>query len=143
VKAAKSSAADEKASRKNAAPAKAAASKGSKNHGKAETSAESKPQPVAADEVNDAPVLPAKLLKSAQPVYPPDAMRGYITGDVRIEADVDAQGHVGAMKILVGPAPLRQAAMDALKQYEYAPATQGGKAVASKVTVTIKFWFDP
>jgi len=56
---------------------------------------------------------------------------------------VDAAGHIGAMQVLVGPAPLRQAAMDALKQYEYAPATQGGKAVTSKVTVTIKFWFDP
>jgi len=141
-KAAKSSAADKKVSGKNAAPAKAAAAKSSKNHGKAETSAESKPQ--AVEEVaSDAPVLPAKLVRSVQPVYPPDAMRGYITGDVRIEADVDAAGHVGAMKVLVGPAPLRQAAMDALKQYEYAPATQGGKAVASKVTVTIKFWFDP
>ena len=40
-------------------------------------------------------------------------------------------------------AKVRQAAIDALKQYEYAPATQGGRAVASKVTVTIKFWFDP
>ena len=34
-------------------------------------------------------------------------------------------------------------AMDALKQYEYSPARQGGRPVASKVTVTIKFWFDP
>ncbi len=142
-KPAKKLAGDEKVSRKNTAPAKAAAAKTSKNHGKAETSAESKPQPAAMDVVSDAPVLPAKLVRSVQPVYPPDAMRGYITGDVRIEAEVDAQGHVGAMKILVGPAPLRQAAIDALKQYEYAPATQAGKPVTSKVTVTVKFWFDP
>jgi len=33
--------------------------------------------------------------------------------------------------------------MDALRQYEYAPATQDGKPVASKVVVTVKFWFDP
>jgi hypothetical protein len=44
---------------------------------------------------------------------------------------------------LLGPQQFRQAAMDALKQYEYEPATQGGKPVASKVTATIKFWFDP
>ena len=42
-----------------------------------------------------------------------------------------------------GAEALRQAAKDALKQYEYAPATQGGKAVASKLVVTVKFWFDP
>jgi TonB family protein len=114
-----------------------------KNHGKAETSSESKPKPVEEAVASDLPVVPVKLLHAVQPVYPPDAMRGYITGDVRIEAVVDAQGHLGEMKVLVGPAPLRQAAMDALKQYEYAPAMQGGKAVVSKVTVTIKFWFDP
>jgi len=56
---------------------------------------------------------------------------------------VDRHGRIGAMKILLGPAQFRPAAMDALRQYEYEPATQGGNPVASKVTVTIKFWFDP
>ncbi len=148
-KSAKSAAGETKtASIKNSsskgAPAKNASAKSGKNHGKAETSGQSAPAPSEAETIPaDAPVLPAKLLKSIPPVYPPDAMRNYITGDVKLEAEVDAQGHVGAMKVLVGPAPLRQAAMDALKQYEYTPATQGGKAVASKVEVTIKFWFDP
>jgi len=112
----------------------------SKNRGKAETSAESNP---GAEVVSDAAVIPAKLLRAVTPVYPPDAMRNYITGDVRIEAQVDAKGHVGGMSIIFGPAAFRQAAMDALRQYQYAPATQGGKAVASKVVVTVKFWFDP
>jgi TonB family protein len=123
---------------------KAAAEQPAKNHGKAQTSAQSAPVPVAPEiSVSDQPVLPAKLLKAVQPIYPPDAMRSYITGDVRIEAEVDKQGRIGAMKILLGPKQFRQVAMDALKQYEYAPATQGGRPVASKVTVTIKFWFDP
>ena len=120
------------------------AEKTSKNRGKAKTSGESAPVPVAPEvSVSDQPIVPAKLLRAVQPIYPPDAMRNYITGDVRIEADVDKQGHIGAMKILLGPKQFRQVAMDALRQYEYAPATQGGKPVASKVTVTIKFWFDP
>jgi len=139
----------EKGGMRVVAPAKTGAGKAgtektSKNRGKAKTSGESAPVPVAPEvSVSDQPVVPAKLLKAVQPVYPPDAMRNYITGDVRIEADVDKQGHIGAMKILLGPKQFRQVAMDALKQYEYAPATQGGKSVASKVTVTIKFWFDP
>jgi TonB family protein len=123
---------------------KPAAEKGAKNHGKAQTSGESAPVPVAAEVfVSDQPIKPAKLLRAVQPIYPPDAMRNYITGDVRIEAEVDKQGRIGAMKILLGPKQFRQVAMDALKQYEYAPALQGGKPVTSKVTVTIKFWFDP
>ena len=123
---------------------KPAVAKSGKNRGKAQTSGESAPVPVAPEvSVSDQPILPAKLLKPVQPIYPPDAMRNYITGDVRIEAEVDKQGHIGAMKVLLGPKQFRQVAMDALQQYEYAPATQGGKPVASKVTVTIKFWFDP
>jgi len=91
----------------------------------------------------DGALAPPKLLKAATPVYPPDAMRNYITGDVKVDAVVEPNGSIGAMKILTGPAPLRDAAMDALRQYEYAPATQGGKPVAAHVTVTVKFWFNP
>jgi hypothetical protein len=40
-------------------------------------------------------------------------------------------------------APSSGATMDALKQYRYKPATQGGKPVAAHVTVTIKFLFEP
>ncbi len=134
---------EKKPESKKESAAKSSGKKAGKSHGRAETSAESKPKPAETVVASDAPVEPAKLLRSVQPVYPPDAMRNYITGDVRMEAEVDAAGRVGAMKILVGPEALRQAAKDALKQYEYAPATQGGKAVASKVVVTVKFWFDP
>jgi protein TonB len=97
------------------------------------------PEPVAAD----APVLPAKLVRAAKPVYPPDAMRNFITGDVRITAEVGADGRVGKVTVISGPAALRAAAIEAMKHYEYEPATKGGKPVSSQVTATIKFWFDP
>jgi TonB family protein len=92
---------------------------------------------------SDAPVLPAKLLKAANPVYPPEAMTNYITGDVKAEVAVDASGRVGEVKVLSGPQALREAAVQALKEYEYAPATQGGKAVGSKAVEVVKFWFNP
>jgi TonB family protein len=98
----------------------------------------SAPEPVV-----DAPVLPAKLLKAANPVYPPDAMRSFITGDVKAEATVQPNGRLAEIKVLSGPKPLRDAAVEALKQYQYEPATQGGKPLASKVEVVVKFWFNP
>lgn len=101
-------------------------------------------QPVAPEPAaSDATLIPPKLLKSVAPVYPPEAMENYITGDVRVDAVVGPDGKISAMKILTGPAPLRQAAMDALKQYEYTPATQGGKPVSAHVTATVKFWYNP
>jgi protein TonB len=93
--------------------------------------------------VSNAPVVAPKLLKAATPVYPPDAMLNYITGDVRAEALVEPDGHVSEVEILSGPKPLREAAIEAVKRYQYAPATQAGKSVPAMVTVTVKFWFDP
>ncbi len=101
-------------------------------------------QPAAAENaVSDAPILPAKLLKAANPVYPPDAMTNYITGDVKADVTVDASGHVGEVKVISGPQALRDAAVAALKKYEYAPATRGGKAVGSNAVEVVKFWFTP
>jgi TonB family protein len=99
----------------------------------------------AAAEENDVAtdVIAPKLLKAVNPEYPVDAMRKYVTGDVRVEATVDAKGKVREAKAMFGPAALQEAAVDAVKQYEYAPATRGGKAVEGKVSVMVKFWFNP
>lgn len=104
---------------------------------------ESADESAPADVSPDAPVIPSKLLHAASPVYPPDAMRHYITGDVKAELVVEANGKVGDVKVLSGPSALRDAAIEALKKYEYAPATQGGKTVASKTIAVVKFWFNP
>lgn len=100
--------------------------------------------PVEAAPVDtEGPVVAAKLLRSVSPEYPPDAMRNFITGDVKLKAEVDEKGKLRNVQVVSGPAALREAAIAAFKQYEYAAATRGGKSVASEVKVTIKFWFDP
>lgn len=91
----------------------------------------------------EGPLVPAKLLKSVNPVYPREAMQSFITGDVKAEVEVEPTGQVGEVKVISGPVPLRGAALDALKRYEFSAATRGGKAVKSKVLVTVKFWFNP
>ena len=92
---------------------------------------------------DDAPVVPAKLLQSVSPEYPPDAMRNFITGDVKLKGEVDEKGKIRNVEVVSGPAALRESAIATFRQYEYAPATKGGKSVASQVRVTIKFWFVP
>jgi len=105
---------------------------------------QAKEQPSVAEAASgEGPLVAAKLLKTASPVYPPDAMRNYITGDVKAEVVVKASGRVGEVKVISGPQALREAAVEALRQYEYAPATQGGKAVESKAVEVVKFWFNP
>jgi TonB family protein len=84
-------------------------------------------------------VKSAKLLKSVPPVYPAFAKTQRVSGDVRVDALVDAEGRVTTMKIVSGPAMLHLAAMDALRQWKYQPATLDGKAVSMHLTVTIQF----
>jgi len=99
--------------------------------------------PDSAAPAEEAPVVPPKLIKSVRAIAPPDALRDFVTGNVTLDAVVDPSGQVKSMKVLSGPASFHTAAMDALKQYRYEPATQHGKPVAAHITVTIKFWFEP
>jgi hypothetical protein len=91
-------------------------------------------------------IVPPRLIKSVRAMASPDMLQDFASGNsdnVTIDAVVDPTGHVKAMKPLSGPASLHSAAMDALRQYQYEPATQHGKPVAAHVTVTIKFVFEP
>jgi len=90
--------------------------------------------------------VPPKLIKSVQAVASPNALQYFdksYTATVTLDALVDSSGHVKSMKVLSGPASLRDAAMEALKHYRYAPAMQRGKPVPAHVTATIKFLFEP
>jgi protein TonB len=84
-------------------------------------------------------VKQAKLLSSIQPIYPVLAKTQHIEGNVRIDALVDENGRVSSAKVVSGPTLLHQAALDALRQWKYQPATLDGKAVPMHLTVTLQF----
>ncbi|PYT92046.1 MAG: hypothetical protein DMG36_16455 [Acidobacteria bacterium] len=84
-------------------------------------------------------VRQAKLITSVPPVYPALAKTQHVSGGVTIDALIDASGRVTTMKVISGPTLLQQAAMDALKQWKYQPATLNGTAVPMHLTVTIQF----
>lgn len=80
-----------------------------------------------------------QLLSSVQPAYPQMARSQRISGDVKIDALIDESGRVTGMKVVSGPVLLHQAAMDALHQWKYRPATLDGKPVSMHLVVTIQF----
>ena len=84
-------------------------------------------------------VKPARLISSVQPLYPQLARSQRLAGDVRIDALIDENGRVNAMKVVSGPVLLHQAAMDSLHQWKYQPASLDGKPVPMHLTVTIQF----
>lgn len=91
-------------------------------------------------------IVPPRLIKSVRAIASPNTLPDFAkdnSGNVTFDALVDASGHVTSMKAISGSSSLRSAAMAALKQYQYEPATLRGKPVPAHVTVTIKFLFEP
>jgi len=84
-----------------------------------------------------------KLLYAVKPVSPPEALRNYITGNVNLDAFIDATGHVKSVTVISGPDKLRKTAIEDVKQYVYEPARKNGKAVASHVQTSLQFWYEP
>jgi TonB family protein len=76
-----------------------------------------------------------RAIKSrVSPIYPELAKRMRITGLVKVEATVDSDGKVTAVKTLSGSRVLSPAAEEAVSKWRYAPAS-----AASTVDVEINF----
>jgi protein TonB len=91
-------------------------------------------------------IVPPKLIKSVRAIASPNALPDFAANNsenVTFDALVDTSGNVKSMKALSGSPALQSAAMAALKQYRYEPATRRGKPVPAHVTVTVKFLFEP
>jgi protein TonB len=74
---------------------------------------------------------------------PPEMIKNYITGNVNVDAVVDATGHVRSVTVLSGPEKLRATAIEQMKQYLYQPAKKNGKPVPAHVQVSLQFWYEP
>ena len=62
-----------------------------------------------------------KLISNPQPVYPTIARQARISGTVELQAVIGPDGHVLQLTVLSGHPLLRQASLDAVKQWVYEP----------------------
>ncbi len=84
-------------------------------------------------------VTKAQLVRHSAPVYPPIARAAHVTGDVLLSFQIQTDGHVSRIRVLSGPAMLQQAAIDAVKNWTFAPFTQDGESVAVNTTAKLSF----
>ncbi len=84
---------------------------------------------------------PVKI-KDVKPVYPPIAREAGVAGVVIIEVRIGTDGRVEDGRVLRSIPLLDQAALDAVKQWEFAPTLMNGVAVPIMMTVTINFYPD-
>jgi TonB family protein len=98
--------------------------------------------PAAADtkplRVGGAIATPMKI-KDVRPVYPPVARDAGVQGVVVLEAVIDETGAVSAARVLRSIPLLDQAALDAVRQWQFTPTLLNGAPVPVVMTVTINF----
>ena len=78
-------------------------------------------------------------VRDVQPVYPPIAQSARIQGIVIIEATIGADGQIVNARILRSVPLLDQAALDAVRQWQYTPTLLNGVPVPVIMTVTVAF----
>ncbi len=80
------------------------------------------------------------LLRRVDPTYPEVAVKTKVKGVVILEAIINTSGHVVDARILrdIGMG-CGQAALNAVRQWQYQPARLNGRATAVYLTVTVRF----
>ncbi len=84
-------------------------------------------------------VQPPVLVTSVEPVYPEDARLQRVQGKVILQAVIDTEGRVRSVKALRSVPLLEPAAVAAVKQWRYRPATLDGAPVPVYFTIVVTF----
>ena len=82
---------------------------------------------------------PPTKTKHVNPVYPPIAESARVQGVVILETIIGADGKVQDARVLRSIPLLDQAALDAVKQWEFTPTLLNGSPVPIIMTVTVQF----
>jgi len=84
-------------------------------------------------------VRDGRLIHMTKPAYPLAAKLAQVTGVVTVEARIGKDGNVIETCVLRGPYALRRVAEDAVKHWQYEPATLNGEPVQRIALVNLKF----
>ena len=82
---------------------------------------------------------PPKQTRRVEPVYPETARQARIQGVVTVEATIGADGKVKSAKVIGSVPQLDDAALAAVRQWEYAPTILNGVATPIVMTVKVNF----
>jgi len=77
--------------------------------------------------------------KSVDPIYPSAAKEARIQGAVVLEAVISVEGRVEDLNVLRSVPELEEAAIEAVRQWEYTPTLLAGVPVPVIMTVTVNF----
>jgi TonB family protein len=84
-------------------------------------------------------IKPPTKIKDVKPTYPPAAREAGVTGVVILEVRIGTDGSVEEAHVLKSIPLLDEAALDAVKQWQFVPTLLNGQPVPIVMTVTINF----
>jgi TonB family protein len=84
-------------------------------------------------------VAEPRKTRHVSPVYPKAAIESRVQGVVVLECTISPAGKVVAVRTLKGTPPLTEAAIEAVRHWEYTPTLLNGVAVPVIMTVTVNF----
>jgi TonB family protein len=86
------------------------------------------------------PGQPATLCMSiSAPIYPPTAKAAGIEGTVVLFAQINKSGTIDWVRVVSGPEPLLQAAIDAVKLWVYRPYLIAGSPYGFRTVIRVNF----
>lgn len=90
-------------------------------------------------------VMAAQCVRCPIPQYPEEVRRAHVSGSVVLHVVIGEDGTVRQATVVSGPEMLRQAWLDAVRQWVYRPYLLNGRPVAvdTTVTMTIAMGGDP
>jgi TonB family protein len=80
-----------------------------------------------------------RRIKDVPPVYPEAAKQARLEGVVTLECRITPEGKVADVRVLDGAPELNDAAIEAVRQWQYEPTVLNGKAVPVTMTVRVAF----
>jgi periplasmic protein TonB len=84
-------------------------------------------------------LMKGMLVSKVNPEYPREARRGHIFGTVVMHAIISKTGDVENLTVLSGQEELRQASIDAVRQWKYKPYLLNGQPTEVDTTITVNF----
>ena len=79
------------------------------------------------------------LKKKTTPEYPLAAKQNGITGTVALAVTIGTDGHVKELHVLAGPMELRNAALDAVKEWEFRTFFLNNQPVEVRTQINVVF----
>ncbi len=84
-------------------------------------------------------IKPPVKVRDVKPIYPPEAQAAGVQGVVILEVTIDRSGNIFEGRVLRGQPLLDQAALDAVKQWQFQPTMLNNELVPVIMTVTVNF----